>query len=160
MPKWLPWIGGIVVAGALAFFVLALLFGQPAEKFEFLKGRAPLPLSAAERNANIQAGIISESYTFKGEFKEVVKAARSELISEGYKEITDTAAADMNAAFVKKDEREKRPLSSPLYVTILSDTRAPVDGDYLLDEPGWVTVLVGSTRDVGFLDRVRQWMGL
>jgi hypothetical protein len=158
VPKRILWITGALLAAATLIVVLALMLGRPSVPFDFLEGRTPVVWNeAAARDLEREFNETWTAYAFEGDFDQVLKAARAELLRKGYQERKHSGGSGVSSAFVPP---VRTPENEAHMVTVYEDRR-PTPALGLRGRSGWVTVMITDTaRKDTFFDRLRSWLGL
>jgi hypothetical protein len=152
------WITGALLAAAALMVALALILGRPSVPFDFLEGGTPFVWNeAAARDLEREFNETWTAYAFEGDYDQVVKAARTELLRKGYEERKHSGGSGVSSAFVPP---VGTPENDAHTVTVYEDRR-PTPGLGLRGRSGWITVMITDTaKKETFFDRLRSWLGV
>jgi hypothetical protein len=159
----LLFIGKILAVAIVLFVAVGLFATRPnTEPFKFLEGHKPIfPPTTLDRPIE---GVF---FSWKGDFEAVAKAARAELKSRGYREITPPAFADVRAEFVIGDwgaflKKPSKETHDKLQLVYLQKDQRVDEKATAVYEPGsgWVSVQIEGKPSEGIIERLAEWLGL
>jgi hypothetical protein len=155
MRQRLIWIEASLVAVSAVVFALALGFGGSRTQFAFLKDHKPLA-----RPFGWSAGPTAVVYTFRGDYEQTVRAARTELLASGYRDMTEKGVRYV-AAFTTMPQTAPYPDPNDSHWVVIYKDYSLRDGyRQPVAAKGWVLVHMHGKPLKTVFDRMRAWLGL
>jgi hypothetical protein len=158
MRRRLLWIVGVPAILALALVALVVLLGRLSAPFEFLQGHEPLQTPQEQTAMLGRPNLENATYSFRGDFDELYKRARAELLSKGYVQIGDFP--ELRHHVFKISDRVPAGAPEPRTVYMTGSLEHEEDGPDAGKQMITVQLFEMRRPTPNLFDRIRTWFGL